>query len=349
MFKVFLIAIFGLGSIDGFCEEEIESQNTTQEIFGYSLSARKPKDDDWNMFFGAAFLYWRASQDGLMIGRSVPLHRATTAPTLNEEALYQDFSYKPGFKVYVGFGSADADDWVVYGEWTELHQTTHTSYQFTDRNIVPQTWMARINTLYLATGVDSSWRMHLDLLDIGWSRPMYLGKKLISTPLLGLRTGWINQRFNLTYSFSNGSPMEAAFDSKSWGVGPLVGVMTDWELGSGFSIVGKFAGSLLYTSYTTLNLYENITLQTLAASEVNATYGTYRTVRPNADLGIGVAWKYTFSEKYILDFAARYDLSLFWNQNVLRGIADNYDYATSEGASGSLGLSGLTVSAGFNF
>lgn len=326
------------------------SETGNQEMVpGYNQSARFLKQDQWDLFFGGSFIYWLASEDGLTIGRRIPLHRATTAPILNEQILYQEFEYKPGFKVHAGLGTAAKDDWIFYGQWTRLHQTTNTAFSFSNHNVVNQTWIIRINTTFLATGVSSSWGLHFDLLDFIWSRPCYMGTQLTLSPLLGIRTGWIDQTLNLTYFFSNAAPMSALFDSDSWGLGPLAGCATNWKLGAGFSVLGKASASILYTSYTTLSLAEAITLTTLAASEVIANYGPYRTVRPNGEIGLGLAWGKSFCKGYHVNVAATYDFNVFWNQNVLRGISDNYAYSNTEAAVGSLTLHGLTVDASLDF
>ncbi len=326
-----------------------KQESPPQMVPGYNESARYLKEEKWDVFVGGSFIYWLASEDGLTIGRRIPLNRAKVTPTLNEQILYQKFEFKPGFKLYAGFGTSAMDNWNFYGQWTRLHQTTNTNFSFDNNNIVTQTWIVRINTAYLATGVSSSWGLKFDLLDVAWSRPFYQGTKLTATPLVGIRASWIDQDLNLTYSFSNATPMNCTFDSKSWGLGPLVGLATNWNLGAGISVLGKASGSILYTSYTKITLNENIALAALAASEVIAKYGPYRTARPNAEIGLGLAWGTNFGKHYYVNLAATYDFNVFWNQNVLRGISDNYAFATDEAAVGALTLHGLTVDASFDF
>ena len=321
-------------------------------VAGYNAPAWAMKDQNWNGFVGASFIYWLASEDGLSVGRRIPADRSGTAPTLNEKILLQDFTYKPGFKVFAGFGSSSFDNWKFGAEWARLHQTTHSHYVFDGVNdaILLESWVHLLNPLAFATQANSSWKLHLDLLDFVVMRPCFLGKRVTIAPLFGLRTAWIDQDFSVLYQFASITPMEGKFRSDSWGLGPLVALIGNWELGSGFAILSKMYGSFLYTSYTTLSLFETIHDTDFAATSVNADYGPYRTVRPNAGIGLGFSWGHDFcNDRYRFDFSATYDFNVFWNQNMLRSISDNYSFGGSEGAIGSLNLHGLTATTSFSF
>ena len=48
-------------------------------------------------------------------------------------------------------------------------------------------------------------------------------------------------------------------------------------------------------------------------------WDNYTTMRPVMDLGLGIGWKkYLSHNTYCIDFAASYDFSMYWGQNMMR-------------------------------
>ncbi len=74
----------------------------------------------------------------------------------------------------------------------------------------------------------------------------------------------------------------------------------------------------------------------------------YGTVRPMLDLGLGIGWgMYAFDNQYHFDFLATYDFNVYWNQNMMRTLAD--DFAIGVPSSNDLFQQGLTLRAQFDF
>ncbi len=325
--------------------------NTTMAV-GYNRPGLE-SSQTWSGFVQAEFLYWHCSEEGLSLGRRIPNSRTGTSPTLNEKILLPDFKYAPGFRLEAGVFSSAMDDWQLSAEWSRLHQKTSTSHSFngTTEAVLLESWVHLFNSSFVGRKVKGAWKLDFDCLDLAVKRPFYSGKWLVLTPAMGLRTSWIDQSLYVTYEFTNTTPMHGNFESDSWGMGPLVGLDGRWKFASScFGLIGKSKFSLLYTNYTKLKLYETIRIDTFAASEVNADYGSYHAVRASSELSIGVDWNQSFQQKrYDLYLAAMYTFNTFWNQNMLRGISDNYSFGGSETGTGSLNFHGLTLSARFNF
>jgi hypothetical protein len=322
-------------------------------VMGYNAPALVLEGSSWFGFVQTSFLYWHCNEDGLSMGRQIPANRTGTAPTLNEQILYPDFQYKPGFKLATGVFSSVMDHWLITGEWTRLHQKTHQHYGFdgTTKAVLLESWVHLLNTSFLANQVDAEWKLHFDCFDFTLSRPYDSGKWLVLIPTLGLRTVWIDQDFFVTYQFTNTTPMVGDFESNSWGIGPLVGCSSRWSLGqSGVGLIGRADASIFYAKYTKLFLHETIRSSSFAASDVNADYGPYRTIRTSTGAGIGLDWTRFFQQqRYNVYLSLLYDFNLFWNQNMLRGISDNYSFGGSEQGTGSLHFHGLTLKGRFSF
>lgn len=336
----------------GFAEEKDPVQNTFFDRNSPKVpSTTKEKPATvWEGFWGGSALYWLASEEGLSIGRKIPLNRSSTTGTLDEKILYPDFQYRTGFQLFAGIRST-AIDGILATSWTRLHQTTSTTFDYgTQNNILPQTWVARINTTYNATKASSAWNLKFDLVDMVYAREHHFGKHLVVSPSVGVKAAWIDQDFNVSYHFTGvDNPMKAAYRSESWGVGPSLGARAAWDLGYGLCLNAYGDSALIHTSYTRASLEQDITLQTLSANQVRADYGSFSVLRPTASFGLGLGYGILLGNTCHLGLSASYDMHLLFNQNVLRAIADNYKHDTSTSATGDLTLHGLTLSAGLSY
>lgn len=298
----------------------------------------------WEIDVFGSFIYWHVSQDSMDLAHVLP---ASTATTVTPGAVaYQDFNYKPGFKAGLGVNT-NYDGWVGWAEYTWLHQDTTTSETppalptGAAGTWVVQDWFTTPVAIAAGADVTSKWTMKLDMLDVIFSRPYYQGKKITIDPFAGLRGLWLRQDLSIALGIPN-----VAVTSKQWAVGPNAGVGGHWMLGnSGFRFEGKAAASLLYTRYTK---YSHTEQNSLAVLPTTTSFNSWSAVRPIAELGVGLGWgKYFACNHYYLDFSARYDFTLFWEQNVMRENTSNLlgtvDYP------GDLQMHGLTASARLDF
>lgn len=326
--------------------------------------------------FSVSVLYWMAMQDGMEYG--IPSQTTSIAPVpdggnFNPSAsgipvLTQSFSYKPGFKLGAGWIGVK-DNWVLYGEYTRLHGSTSQSAPaiapgtaFEGGVAVPPigVWIPTnwFGTNYYAndvtSNINSNWRYGVDILDIQISRPFYSGARLTIEPIFGGRFASIDQNLHLestnlpTASVAVPSPSRNAhYKSDSWGVGPRAGMNGSWLMGSGVRFIGNAAASLLYTRYPKVSA--KVTPSDVGELPINVRFESFGTLRPNMDLSFGLGWgSYFRCRRVFWDLAATYDFSLFWNQNMLRTLADNMNAFTS-GSSPNFYLHGLTVRTQFSF
>ena len=109
---------------------------------------------------------------------------------------------------------------------------------------------------------------------------------------------------------------------------------------------------LLYTRFVKIQHTEN-DQQTLTGNvAVPGSMNSYGCLRPTLDMGLGLGWgMYFYDRTYHIDFAAKYDFMLLWDQNVMRKLVsqletNNIGYTDP---TGDLYLHGLTVKARFDF
>ena len=176
--------------------------------------------------------------------------------------------------------------------------------------------------------------------------------------IVGLRTAWIRQKMNIAITqpaASVGSiylpeqPVHSLNSSHSWGIGPKIGFDTKYLLPQGFRFEGLLATSLLYTQFSSIKHYEEaVTTVALNPEGSTSRMGNYTSLRPVMEMSLGIGWTIDFLNKYSFDLAASYDVSLFWGQNVMRKMLDEY-WTGTEAAARDLYLHGLTIDLSFKF
>lgn len=316
----------------------------------------------WDFWVDASFTYWTAYEEGLVLAISDSnVSSLPTSTPLQRVALFQDTKWEPGFKIGLGLDLGH-DDWSAFAEYTWFRSRTTTSETApsglppgsTTPSWVPTNYgieneIARITVRALS----SVWRLNMDVLDVGLTRPYYQGTHLIVAPLAGVRAAWIRQNLRIhptpfiTSAF--GVNTNAVFHNKSqsWAVGPRGGLQGKWHLGYGFRIEGDMTASILFTQYTTV---------ASSADAVNdgnrpyaLSYTNYNTFRFNNDMNVGLGWGDYFScRNYHFDLLASYDFQIFWNQNMMRKLVDQFQ-TYSDAPAQNLYLQGLTLRAQLDF
>lgn len=329
----------------------------------------------WDLWIDASFTYWEAQQDGMDLAISTNL---TTAPFLQSptdgEFLFQDNSYKPGFRIGLGMDLGH-DNWGAFADYTWFRSKTSTnraapfdSRPGTDVWAVTDWVRVPTNTegTFTFSSLASTWHLNMDLLDVGILRPYYQGTHLIVAPFGGIRAQWIRQKLTLSGptvpigEVDVGTFATANNKSDSWAVGPRAGFNGKWHLAWGFRFEGDVAASLLFTQYTKVSTNISPTVAGGTGQVIAIHLTDHNCSRVVNEMNLGIGWgSYFGCRKYHFDFLATYDFQVFWNQNMMRALVDGMGAVTSGnvasqasavGASpANLYLQGLTVNAQFDF
>lgn len=323
-----------------------------------------------NFFADLSFTYWLAQEDGLFLAY-VDVANSMDTPggipdTPNTHIVSQSSGFKPGFKV--GMGLVVDHESVLKAEYTwyrsenkfnanTLSDTVPFTYIPTGVGTAvwwPSPWFTQDGII--GSVFSSTWNLALDFADATASYPFYLGKRIIVNPFVGLRGAWIRQSMIIALTESTvdvitpltPQPMYSRTYSQSWAVGPRIGTNSAYLLPAGFQLEGSIAASLLYTRYTNIRHTEdpeNIDLFALHESLKN-----YGCLRPAAELGLGLGWgSYISSGDYHIEFSADYDFAIYWSQNMMRAIMDQFYFGSANGSPGDLFMQGLTVTGRFDF
>jgi hypothetical protein len=329
----------------------------------FNCPARVVPQCNWNVNVFGSFLYWQQRERGLELGEKFE----NTSNTTNDSSVNMDFDYHPAFKVGLGFNS-NTDDWTTSFEYTRFKSTSQktTRVDFVaDETYLQEAWVS--NDLYqmvydqlgftstsnVVKSIEAKWRLDLNLIDFTAGRPYWLGTKIYLQPLVGLRGGWINQK----YTTHNVAPLligasdRADFDiyytgkSKSWLIGPRIGIGSNWLLGcSGFRFFGNASASLFYQDIKTKINNEAPVQGVLTTAQKYNFNHKMAVVTPSFDSILGFGWgSYFNNNKWHFDFTAGYEFQYFYNQNAIRIEPINFSDAPS------LMLHGLNLTAKFDF
>jgi hypothetical protein len=118
-------------------------------------------------------------------------------------------------------------------------------------------------------------------------------------------------------------------------------------MGWGLRMEGDLSGNILYTRYTKVNHTED---SAPGVSYDSLAFYDYNTIRPMADMAIGLGWgSYFDRQNYHFDLLATYDFNIMWGQNMMRELANLVNGNGAQCESADLHLQGLTVTARFDF
>ncbi len=293
----------------------------------YNLPASFDVRDCWKVFLTADFLYWQAREDNLAFG--VTTDDTESSPIHNGHVINMDFKWHPGVKVGLGMHFPRHDNWDLFFEWTHLvsHNKdplkalagappfSSTAFIFptlADPQIVSPGVGAKM--------ADENWSLVYNTIDANLGRRYYSGKMLTFRPHVGLRGAWFKQNIDVVYVnvFGETQDILLAYKFNSWGIGPRVGVESNWLLGGGCRIFGDAAMSLLYTYFDVKHQNALKTLATGTIDELSDVKDEERNsqVRSNLETALGFGWGTYFDcNSWHIDLALGYEFQYWINAN----------------------------------
>lgn len=320
---------------------------------------------DWNFYLSANFLYWVAEEDGLDVGANQKNPGTSNPRPHSLEYYHMNFDYHPGFQVSFGMNCGKRSDWILQAEYTRLHTENHGA------GSVPAIWFNDIQPNFLSPEINlvpgtaigysflktaGKWKNHIDLVDLDLRRSFQPNKQLVLTPLFGLRSGVLNQRYHGNYlatyiaDTSRLYTLSSIAKQQSWLIGPKAGLLTDWLLGAGCKIFGNIDFSLFYQHFKdSFRDFDSVGVCSITSGKLNR-------LTPNLRVGLGFGYgTYFANHNSHFNFTIGYDFQIFWNQNYMSTLVFNKMIAAAgpvyfNGAKpADLLIHGLTTSVRFDF
>jgi hypothetical protein len=150
-----------------------------------------------------------------------------------------------GFRLGFGYG-LPRDDWDVTLTW--VHLPIQNDHEKTGQ--LTPLW----STIPILPGQFTEmghmhWRLHLGLVDLELQKPWHLTPQFQLTPRFGVRFASIREKYFLTYEGGTLLPDQqntVHMKNKFWGVGPIVGLDSQWTIWKRWSLFGKSDVSLTF-------------------------------------------------------------------------------------------------------
>ena len=297
-------------------------------------------------FTNASLLYWQAEEEGLAyaVESGSTDHLAPHASVKNPK-----FEWDFGFKLGLGYRTShDRWEWLLHFTSFQTHSDTEQSAH--DGNVFFPVWIKPATAeMFFADQVKAHWRLHLGLLDVQLSKPFFTSDSLTLTPQMGVRNGWIRQKFNIEYRGGNFPVNEEELirmKNKYWGIGPSAGLSAEWSMFWNLSLFAKGSLSLLFGEF-----YLHQDEDTLGTKEKRlGIHSIFQASAPIVDCTAGLSWQHLFSGRFNrLTCTLAWDQLLFFSQNQLMRFTDSSSPGLFIANQGDLSIAGVEFNARFDF
>jgi hypothetical protein len=294
-------------------------------------------------FFSVAPVYWKADGQGLALG----IESSSPQNLRRSQVKNLHFEWDFGFEVGLGY-RIPHDLWSFSLNLKHLHTTAESSAHAKEGGALFPLWTFPSSSgSQFAEKAHGHWRLHLGLLDFLMEKQLRCSRFLSLFPQVGLRSSWIRQKYNLEYSGGNFSGEETVrMKNKFWGIGPAIGMRSDWTM---VRHVSLFADLLASINYGQFYLHQDED-QTETKLKVLGLHGIYKQSIWMADITAGIRWSqfYSGTLKHV-------SVEIAWDQIFLYGQNQHMQFVSSQekgmmvSNQGDLALIGFHVKAQFDF
>lgn len=304
--------------------------------------------------FRADFLWWRASEDCLVLGREEAVSQFPDGVRVERSRIKTpDFKYDPGFRI--GLATiCPCDCWDLAVNWTHFHTKANVNGKSAcgDRPLISHDRVIANQEVVFSSdwqrncGVrpdfsHGKWTLDLDLVDLEFGRKYYVSSCFILRPHFGLRGARVDQGFRVHSEANRGNVPYDDFganffvsDTKAknnfLGLGPRIGV--DLELAlpclCNVKLFGQAAGSLVFGrferhakeffhDFSTFEApYDGCCLSGDVDYQAHAT--KHRISRAITDIAIGLKWEHCCNwcnRSHPITLAVAWEHHAFYNFN----------------------------------
>ena len=177
-----------------------------------------------NLSITGEFLYWRAFESGL--DNCVPRH-VSDRTTRNGHVFSEfkgkgrdlNFKWDPGYRIGANYEFASCE-WDVAASWTHFHSSANGSGH-------------------------RKWNINLDVIDVTTGYEPDCGLCFDVRPFIGLRGAQIDQKLHVGHRGGSHKRLKEEFE----GLGPLLGLGFNWEIGCNFSLYVNVSAAWLYGNF----------------------------------------------------------------------------------------------------
>ncbi len=264
----------------------------------------------------ADWLYWQTEQTNMNVAQTITRVSVDTNTFDSLKNINLDRNYENGYRVAVGY-QVPSNGWEFKVAYTNM--PTHATASATS----PVDGAINVGSFGTNLAIafpgrfSSKWDGNINNIDVDVGRTLTFGECFRLHPHIGFRALWADQKYrgSLVGIEGDGGFEFLAFNAKekfnSYGV--EAGLGASWNIGAGFSLLGHFGGSLLYTNF---NLNSSVVIgvdddgTVIDATIVNQKSKQLVLGTPTLDYFLGLAYTSAFCETEL-------DIYVGWEQHVL--------------------------------
>lgn len=263
-------------------------------------------------FVRGDLLYWKPHVSGLELDFGTSSIAKNTAGGVEMFAMEEHdkdprFKWNAGYRVAAGYQSAC--NWEIGALWTHFQGNGHRK-DHEDVNTVNH----------------GKCHLKFDQIDVIGAYQSSLTSSFSFKPFIGVRGAEIHERVSalIVTNIAINPPPALATETRAlrdrqkyWGVGPILGLHGDWDLGCGFGIYGTAAAAVLYGKYKVR--FEDADVMTPPISKEIASLNRRDLHRfdGNIDLAIGIRWQTCITDALQLSMKLGFEHHQYFNQSHL--------------------------------
>lgn len=344
-----------LSSLPCFGDPSFEERLSCLEQKARELDLVKPLPDQKNLFsLSADYLFWRLSSPDLAYAILLQF-----PSSVEDIGTVQNIPFKAtsGFKLSLGYRMPH-DAWQTDVTWTWFMSnpqcsTSGDSTAATPSLVYPEYYSSIAPVA--DTVVNGYWSLFLDLLDGELSRYVPATGLLAFRPHFGLRGLWIKQTY-ITGVTGGGTVGEFALSTGSIttslhcsGVGPILGLGTEWEVWDHWNFVTDLGGALIYALFKG-SVIGKASYQTISPSYNSSTYQSQHVIA-TTEFSLALRYDNTcYCDKIAYSLALGWEFNNFANQNPLsHQFASEPSFTAFLSNTSSVATQGLTLSGRLSF
>ncbi len=261
----------------------------------YPLPAGPTFSCGWNSYVRGDFLYWSVypAAQGYEV-------EATTNNHLNSRILNHHITWRPGFRVGIG---TEVNGVYLDIDYTQIHSHSTTHYkarQNANPALSETLTIVAVAITFPFNYVKSTITQNYDAAIFSVQKPVYVGKRLVVTPSMGLIAYW--SKYNTTYICGQLNQPPSGFvqnKQKNWNVGPTVAVTAKAQLAWGFRGIGSFGFSAAYDRLKSRSVLSVPGAQPALINNTTQEYGYTRNSAVQAKAELGIGWEsYFWCDRY---------------------------------------------------
>lgn len=296
---------------------------------------------------GGDWLYWKLEEEQLEFAHK-DVNTVVVTPeggaerTINIDNIKPKFKFSNGFRIFGDYLTCDTN-WRIAAIYTHIaskasNKANSLVDSLDEALFVSAQNFASLNIVFFnLSNITGRWNLSLDTIDLDLCRRFNPCDCLDLQLHLGLRGQRIDQTMKIK-GLGNNSFNDVSFNSRFHGTiaagGLEGGVLANWRVGHGFSILGHIGGSIAYARARNNSHVKTVDLlnSTTAAESLNSYL-----ILPTLDGFLGVSYTRNFCNKEVSVHAG-------WEQHI---ILDANHFSTNCG--GNLSMQGLTVGLSTKF